>query len=385
MKAQSMRISNTSLVLKTVLSAQKPISRTNVSDITGLTRATVSRLVDSLIEAKLLDELEPSRNSPGRPSFPLRATEKQCLAIGLEINIDYLAICLMDLAGTVISKKTIKGNFRNSDPQVVMAKISTAVDKLEIPNDAFVAGVTLCVPGIFTGTEVRIAPNLGWNNVDLAPLFVTKRELPPLELLNEADGGGYAVLYSRPGQMNDETTFAYISGHVGIGASMFFGGAALTGRHNWAGEFGHICVDPTGPRCACTSNGCLEQYAGQDAIMRAAGLPIDAPLRDLIAAFDAGDDDARAAVDRASTSLGRGIATIVNLLDVDSIVFGGIFSDLLSRMTELLNAELEYRVLGSRWSSITLTANERGPLSASLGACYAAFEKLIADPAVLID
>lgn len=254
----------------------------------------------------------------------------------------------MDLAGTVISKKTIKGNFRNSDPQVVMAKISTAVDKLEIPNDAFVAGVTLCVPGIFTGTEVRIAPNLGWNNVDLAPLFVTKRELPPLELLNEADGGGYAVLYSRPGQMNDETTFAYISGHVGIGASMFFGGAALTGRHNWAGEFGHICVDPTGPRCACTSNGCLEQYAGQDAIMRAAGLPIDAPLRDLIAAFDAGDDDARAAVDRASTSLGRGIATIVNLLDVDSIVFGSIFSDLLSRMTELLNAELEYRVLGSR-------------------------------------
>lgn len=120
--------------------------------------------------------------------------------------------------------------------------------------------------------------------------------------------------------------------------------------------------------------------------MRAAGLPVDAPLRDLIAAFDAGDDDARAAVDRASTSLGRGIATIVNLLDVDSIVvFGGIFSDLLSRMTELLNAELEYRVLGSRWSSITLTADERGPLSASLGACYAAFEKLIAHPDVLVD
>lgn len=385
MKAQSMRLSNTSLVLKTVLSAQKPISRTNVSDITGLTRATVSRLVDSLIDAGLLDEMEPSRNSPGRPSFPLRATKRQCLAIGLEINTDYLAACLMDLSGAVLEKKTIEGNYRNSDPEKVMKSVSDAVDQLAIPHGAFVAGVTLCVPGIFTGTEVRIAPNLGWNNVDLAPLFVTKHELPPLKLLNEADGGGYSVLYSRPGRMNDETTFAYISGHVGIGASMFFSGEALTGRHNWAGEFGHMCVDPSGPRCACTSNGCLEQYAGQDAIMRAAGLPLDASLSELIAAFDDGDEAARVAIDSASTSLGRGIATIVNLLDVDSIVFGGILSTLLSRMSELLNAELEYRVLGSRWSSITLSANERGPLSASLGACYVAFEKLIADPAVLID
>ncbi|MGB4635791.1 MAG: ROK family transcriptional regulator [Arcanobacterium sp.] len=384
MQAQSMRLTNTSLVLRTILSAPTPISRTIVADQTGLTSATVSRLVDTLIDAGLLIELEPERSSPGRPSLPLQASSRTCVAIGLEVNIDYLALCVMDISGDILEQQIVPGNYRQSDPVAIMERLAALVDAADIPDDAFITGLILNIPGICTGTTVRVAPNLGWHNVDLKPLWNPRRQLPELRLMNEADGGGYAVLYDRPGRMNDDDTFAYISGDVGIGAAMFFNGRLLAGRHGWAGEFGHICVDPAGPKCACGSNGCLEQYSGFDAILAAAGLPAGTRPAELIAAFDAGDLDVRAALDQASTSLGRGVATIVNLLDVDVIVFGGTMAVLLSRMQKLLTDELEYRVLGSRWSSLVMRPNTRGPLSASLGACHLSFEELINSPEVII-
>lgn len=380
MKAQSMRLSNTSLVLRTILSSPAPISRTVVSDQTGLTRATVSRLVDSLIEADLLYEMEPERSSPGRPSFPLQPTSRKIVAIGMDIRIDRVSVCLMDFTGKILDEEHEDGNFRNSDPATVMSLLADLADELTIPTGARTIAVTLCIPGICTNTKVRVAPNLGWRNVDLRPLFTPSRELPQLCVMNEADAGAYSTLYEVPGRQKAESTFAYISGNVGIGAAMFFDGQLLSGRHNWAGEFGHICVDPAGPRCACTSNGCLEQYAGFDAILAAAGLPETTTVDELAAAFDSGDRKVREALDRASTSLGRGIATIVNLLDIDRIILGGQLATLVDRMSVLLNDELEYRVLGSRWSSIVIQACDQGERAAMKGACFEGFEKIIASP-----
>lgn len=380
MKAQSMRLSNTSLVLKTVLSAQTPISRTVVADQTGLTRATVSRLVDSLIDAGLLYELEPERSSPGRPSYPLQPTSGKAVAIGIDISTDRVSLCLMDFSGDILDEKHEEGNFRNSDPAHVMERVTALVDELSIPDNARIIATTLCIPGICTGTEVRVAPNLGWRNVDLEPLFTPTTDVGPLRLMNEADAGGYATLYQAPGRQNTDNTFAYISGNVGVGSAMFFDGNLLGGRHGWAGEFGHICVDPAGPRCACTSNGCLEQYAGYDAILASAGLPANTKVDQVREAFDSGDYKVRGALDRASTSLGRGIATIVNLLDIDVIVVGGQLATLLDRMSMLLNDELEYRVLGSRWSSIVLHACSEGSRAAMKGACYEGFAQFIDNP-----
>lgn len=380
MKAQSMRLSNTSLVLETVLSSPTPISRTVVSDQTGLTRATVSRLVDTLIAADLLIELEPERSSPGRPSLPLQPASKKAVAIGIEISTNRLSACVMDLSGSILDERHEYGNFRSSDPVDVMRAITTLTDSLSIPGKSQIIAVTACVPGIFTGTEIRVAPNLGWRNIDVGPLFTPKRAMPSLQLMNEADAAGYATLYEAPGRVAASGTFAYISGNVGIGASMFFDNKLLGGRHGWAGEFGHICVDPAGPECACTSNGCLEQYAGLDAIVEAAGLGSETDIAAIKSSFDDGDEDTRAALDRASTSLGRGIATIVNLLDIDRIVIGGQLAELLDRMSQLLNAELEYRVLGSRWSSIVLEACTEAESAAIKGACYAGFAQFIENP-----
>ena len=109
------------------------------------------------------------------------------------------------------------------------------------------------------------------------------------------------------------------------------------GAHSFAGELGHVVVDPGGPPCACGGRGCLSSGAGQEAILRAAGMAAatatssaspDGPLSALVARLEGGDERALAAVRRAGESLGQALAAAVNLLDPDTIVLGGIFSGL---------------------------------------------------------
>ena len=77
-------------------------------------------------------------------------------------------------------------------------------------------------------------------------------------------------------------------------------GTVFGGRHGWSGEIGHTVVDPAGPRCRCGAFGCLEQYAGKDALMRSAAMDLDLPVESLIDAAEAGDAAALAALASAA-------------------------------------------------------------------------------------
>ena len=76
-----------------------------------------------------------------------------------------------------------------------------------------------------------------------------------------------------PGPAGCHGDFIYLSGEVGIGGAVMIDGRAMEGDHGWFGEVGHICVDPHGPPCPCGSTGCLERYAGKEAILRPVSLP----------------------------------------------------------------------------------------------------------------
>ena len=151
-----------------------------------------------------------------------------------------------------------------------------------------VVGAGLALPGIVDTDSGRLlrAPNLGWSDLDV-----------PADLLDEAATGrpvrcGWTTRPTsaarrrgagrRPGGPGRLADFLYLSGEVGIGGAVVVDGRVVDGRHGWAGEVGHVCVDPDGPACRCGSTGCLEQYAGRLALLVAAGLPPDASPRDLV-------------------------------------------------------------------------------------------------------
>lgn len=101
-------------------------------------------------------------------------------------------------------------------------------------------------------------------------------------MVNEADASAYSVLYKNPGQIGGTSDFLYLSAGVGVGAALIYEGRLFSGQHGWAGEIGHMCVDTAGPKCSCGSNGCLEQYAGLDAMLTRANLPVGESVAPLI-------------------------------------------------------------------------------------------------------
>jgi predicted NBD/HSP70 family sugar kinase len=226
------------------------------------------------------------------------------------------------------------------------------------------------------------APNLDWS--DVRPAEVLRTALPPgllPGLGNEADLAARTVADTAPGRAGGFRDFIYLSGQIGIGGAAVLDGRVMAGSSGWAGEIGHVCVDPAGPACRCGSTGCLEQYAGRNALLTAAGLPADAAPGVLVARFRAGNQPARAAVESAAWALGVALAGVVNVLDIPVVVLGGH----LAELTELLRVDLEgaltRRVLSARWRRLTLAAADAPPAAGATGAALRALDDVLTDPA----
>jgi predicted NBD/HSP70 family sugar kinase len=171
-----------------------------------------------------------------------------------------------------------------------------------------------------------------------------------------------------------------VSGEVGIGAATVLDGEVFRGRHGWGGELGHTVVDPAGPRCTCGATGCLEQYAGKDALMRAAGLDVGLPVDELAAAAERGDPAAVDALTRGGRALGIALANYVNLVDVERIVLGGIYAPLAPHVTGPVTAELRERVLAAPWEDAQVHVAVAGPRAAMTGGGLVVLRAVADDP-----
>ncbi|MFE3493038.1 ROK family protein [Streptomyces sp. NPDC059175] len=376
---QGIRRRNLALVLHSV-AAEGPLSRAAVAQRIGLTRAAVSSLVDELARAGLLVELGPEPSGGvGRPGSALMLSDRGPAGIGAEIGVDHLSVAAVDLRGTVRARATARADNRGRPPGPVLAELAALIART---GDAVraqglrPAGVTVAVPGLVardTHTVVR-APNLGWSDVDLG---ADLRDGPRLTVENEANLGALAELWL--GDAPALRDFIHVSAEIGVGAAVVVDGTLLRGTHGYAGELGHVPVRPDGPPCACGGSGCLEQYAGEEAVLRAAGLaPSRRPVDLLAERAAAGDRDVLGALHGAGAALGIALAGAVNLLDPRAVVLGGALSRLSPWLVPSLERELTRRTADPQRPD--LTVSRLGPEGPLLGAAHSVVRGVLDDP-----
>ncbi|MFK3983712.1 ROK family protein [Micromonospora sp. NPDC050397] len=426
----SLREHNLALVLRHITLSERPPSRADLANATGLTRATVSALVDDLIGGNLVTEVDPApRTGAGRPALGLVLATDGPAGLGLEINVDYLAACVVDLTGAVRHRAIRRVDLRPVPPDEVLADLgdlaATALAEASRQR-LLLAGTALAVPGLVTSTGVvRLAPNLGWRDVDLAaaldahPALTGHRPAAPgqpgapsgprtsgdptgqgtsgvrVPTGQRADGGGWLTIDNEAnlaalGELHagppGPATFLYVSGEIGIGAGIVLHGALFRGARGWSGELGHLPVHPSGRWCRCGAQGCLEQYAGQEAILTGAGLagqglPADAAIARLAELAKAGDQAASGALAEAGAALGVAVAGVINLLDLDTVVLGGIYAPLASWLGPPIEAEIRQRVLTAAWSPVTVRPSLLTRDAAVLGAAGSVVRAVLAHPA----
>ena len=415
----ALREHNLALVLGHVADAG-PVSRARIAAATGLTKASVSSLVETLLEARLLAEIGPEAMPPGpasvgRPGSALALHPLGPIGIGVEVNVDYVSSCTVDLAGTVRSREVVVGDLRGVPVPAVLDRAAAVVRRAlaearrphgripfaAVPGMPPLAGLTVAVPGLVEagGGDVRLAPNLGWHDVPLLDELRARAGLPAdldVRLDNEANLAALGELW-RGGHTDADgrplDTFVHVSGEVGVGAGVVLHGELLRGRHGFAGEIGHLQIPGSEAHCGCGSRGCLEQVAGQDAILRAAGVAPAPPgwagegaggADAVAAAVRAGNARALAAVQSAASALGTALAGVLNLLDIDTVVLGGGYATLAPELAPVVTAQLRERVLAVGAREVRVVAGRLGAGAATLGAATSVVRRVIADPAALV-
>jgi predicted NBD/HSP70 family sugar kinase len=387
-RQQLLKQHNLALVLRQIASAEN-LSRAQLAVRTGLTKATVSTLVDSLIEAHLVTERDPERGLVGRPASPLGLNPDGPAGLGVEINVDYVSACVVDLTGAVRWHGTFVSDNRLVRPELVMKKAARLAGRLyeKAENAGLrVVGLGVGVPGLvdFDGVLHR-APNLGLEGVAVAEVLgeMLGRPLGYLRCDNEANLAALAEHWF--GGRDDLSDFVFVSGEIGVGAGIVIGGELFRGVRGLGGELGHVTVDPAGLRCSCGSRGCVETVAGQEALLVAAGLQTGraAPtgaVDTLVERAQAKDAAALEALERAGRALGVALGAFLNVLDLPSVVLGGLYAQLAPWLVGPVTAELRDRVVNHSWSSIEVVVSSLGSEASVRGAAAISTRRIIDEP-----
>ncbi|WP_433558051.1 ROK family protein [Pseudonocardia xinjiangensis] len=360
----TVRRHNLALVLREV-AGPYPVSRAAVAASTGLTRGTVSSLVEELISAGLVTELEAARGGTGRPASPLRLDPSGPAGLGVEIGVDSVGVCVVDLTGAVRARRVVGSDHRDDVPAVGLATAEALAAEVVAEAGLVIAGAAVALPGVVgtDGVLVR-APNLPrWVDVAVGDELGGRLGLH-VQAGNEADLAALAELWS-----GGPADAVHVSGGIGVGAGILLGGTLFRGAGGRAGEIGHVVVEPDGPPCSCGGRGCLETAAGLEAMLRAAGAP---DLESLVAAPP---PDVLARVGRA---LGVALAGAVNLLDVPAVVLGGSYPRCGAALLDAVRAELAARVVSR--PAVDVRFSTLGADAALRGAATAVVHDLLADP-----
>ncbi|MGA3489978.1 ROK family transcriptional regulator [Micromonosporaceae bacterium DT55] len=362
-----------------------PTSRAELTAALGLNRSTIGALTADLAAARLVSEGAPrGTGRAGRPS-PVVRPESRVYALALSIQVDQLRAARIGLGGELLDQLEC-GREPGTSAKEVAPLLAALVARMRsgLPADAVCAGAAVAVCGLVRRDDgvVRLAPHTGWLDEPLGEALTAELELDsPVAVGNVADLAALGE-HTRGVAVGCDDVI-YLHGDVGIGAGIIAAGRPVTGHGGYGGEVGHMVVRPGGHPCSCGSRGCWETEIGEQALLRAAGMPeVRGPgaVRAVLRPTGRNAAVVQSAVREAGDWLGFGVANLVNIFNPQMVVFGGTLRDVYLASATRVRSRLTEMALGPGREQLRLRTPQLGDDAALIGAAELAFAPLLADP-----
>jgi glucokinase-like ROK family protein len=385
-------------VIMNRLRTNAPISRAALAETTGLNKTTVSSLVNELIERQFVQEIGLTSPSSGRPAILLKLNPTAGFIVSCEIGVDFILVICTDFAPEIIWRHE-----EHIDPTIgqhaildrALAILHQAIE-VGCPACGTLWGMAVGVPGLVDQTTgaLLFAPNLGWKDL---PIRAILQESINVHLFvdNEANLAALGEHYFGAAQGYEEVL--YISAGVGLGGGIVHGGRMFSGVTGVGAEFGHMTMDPNGEICKCGNQGCWETQVSQQALFRhvwrrveqgevsrlsemsgGSRASLTVPL--IVDAARAGDAVALDALEIIGRHLGIGIASLVNALNPELVVFGGILSLAGEFLMPVIEKEVEQRALKSNREAMQLVLARHTSDACVMGGVAAVYQAMLAQP-----
>lgn len=380
-RPEEIRRHNLSQVLRQV-HRHGELTRAELTTSLGLNRSTIGDLVGDLVRRGMVDEHVPGGGEKaGRPSHVVAPRPDGPFVLAVEIEVERIVCAAVGLGGRVHLRNETSYTYPGPDEIVARIVRDAAALTARMPAHATLVGVGVSVPGTVQRGDGLVvhAPNLRWRNVPLGVQL--DAALPGLEVRigNNANLG--ALAEHQRGVARQLRDVVYLTGAIGVGGGVIVDGAELHGAGGYAGEIGHIMLDPDGPPCHCGSNGCVETFVGEHALLRAAGVTdlSSAAVAAVFAAAERGDVVAARAVAGVATALARTIAILINVFNPEAIVLGDTLAEILRLERACIEQEIGRRAKAESRGTATLITPGLGRDSALIGASELAFQHVLAN------
>lgn len=332
---------NNNIIIE-VLRKEAPVSRANLSAMTGLNRSTVSSIIDELIQGGWVRETSFQTDKIGRPGLLLEIDPQGGFVVGVEIGVDFVLCLLTNFSAEVIWRKRIETN--PEDGQVAIQQKA-----FELAGEAIQFGKKECGRGLGIGIAipalvdvhdgvVKLAPNLKWENVPLRLIWNQQFHYP---VFIENDGNAAALGEYYFGAARGKKDVIYIAAGYGLGSGILVDGKVLRGNKGYASEVGHMTYDPQGAPCSCGKRGCYETVISPRAVIESVkrlirekgpdktsikisengrntinyDAVVNAALEKDVIAIDALND--------VGSKLGLVVSHLVNIFDPKMVILGG--------------------------------------------------------------
>ncbi|THV29593.1 ROK family transcriptional regulator [Glycomyces paridis] len=388
------RLPTVAMVLD-LLRERDRVSRIELAQATGLTRATMTNAVRKLIDLGFVQEAGTARSHRGTPRRLLELRSDACRMVGVQFDRYSAVAVVVDLAGRIVARGAMPAP-GDRGPDAVLPEFAANVrDLLESAGlaPADVLGIGLATYGPQdreAGALLTPQPTAAWQGYPLAAGLSELTGLPvAIENDATAAGIGMQALGGSP------SNFALVFMGGGIGAGLIIDGLPYRGATANGLELGHISVDMDGPRCDCGNRGCVDAVAGAVAIAARAhrdpdlvsrlGLGGDplADFRTVAAAAASGDAAASALIAVSARALAVATVSLVNLLDVGRIVLAGnAFADIGPVYRRVLQEEVDRAVFMRHVHEVRVELAEDVSCVAAVGAAMVVLRNLLESPEI---
>lgn len=393
-----------------VLVHRRRVSRTDLAEITGLTRTTIGTIVDHLIDLGIVSEAGVGKSQGGRPPIIIEFNHDAAYAIGAGMHDLHWDLVMTNLDAEVILREEVTIADTRPESAVEAAVVGYRRLAARVPSNAHLLPlVGLGSPGVVdmaTGI-VHSAVDLGWGTVDLGK-EVGDRIGIPVVVANRSRVGALAEIWCAHlrGEVRE---LVYVTIGTGVAAGIVHDGVLVRGANSSAGELGHVVVAPDGPVCGCGNRGCLQTLVNENAILtRANALAAGAGIAEfgtaqevIVAAregippprrrrhahddavengaeedlFDTRGIAAERTVDEAGRYLATALGTVINLLNPEQIVLGGPLIDAGPALLEATHHHLAHRAMAYPMSAVTVRGSSFGRDSSAIGAAVMVIQR----------
>ncbi|RCX19975.1 glucokinase-like ROK family protein [Anaerobacterium chartisolvens] len=361
-----------------------PVSRAELSKITGLSPTATGIIVSGILEQGYIFETGTGKSKGGRRPVMLQLRPDSFYSVGVDIDIDYVNIMVVDITGNVVYEKAEFMAY-TCMCQLTVSRIEyyikVALDFLHIDSSK-ILGIGISIPGMVDSRthEIILAPNLKWENIFIKD-YIKRFSNIPVYVENEAMAS--AICENWIGACQGIDNFVCINVKSGIGAGIFTGGRLYRGTGGSAGEVGHISVHENGPKCGCGNYGCLETLSSTVSMVETARKLVrqgvvsrmnsfedvnEIGLDQIVECARAGDEAARGILSESSRYLAIAISSIVNTLNPSKIVIGKEFVKYADLVMEHIKSIVSAKALRLPAMNVEIIASEIGQKSSTMGA-----------------